>query len=37
MVHHGSHVGGYINTGWDLVSNLAGAGAATFAIQRATR
>jgi hypothetical protein len=34
MVHHGSHVGGYVNTGWDLVANLAGAGAATIAISR---
>jgi hypothetical protein len=34
MLHHGSHVGGYVNTGWDLVSNLAGAGAATVVIAR---
>jgi hypothetical protein len=37
MVHHGNHIGGYVNTGWDLVSNLAGAGAATLAIRRTTR
>ena len=28
MAHHGAHVGGYENTGWDLVSNLVGAVAA---------
>lgn len=27
-LHHGSHVGGYTNTGWDLVSNVVGAVAA---------
>ena len=25
LAHHGAHVGGYVNTGWDLVSNVAGA------------
>ncbi len=25
ITHHGSHVGGYVNTGWDLVSNTVGA------------
>jgi hypothetical protein len=25
MLHHGAHVGGYENTGWDLVSNITGA------------
>ena len=25
MAHHGAHVGGYDNTGWDLVSNTIGA------------
>jgi hypothetical protein len=28
VVHAGAHVGGYTNTGWDLVSNLVGAVAA---------
>lgn len=28
MAHHGAHVGGYNNTGWDLVSNTIGALAA---------
>jgi len=28
VVHAGAHVGGYSNTGWDLVSNLVGAVAA---------
>jgi hypothetical protein len=37
MLHHGSHVGGYVNTGWDLVSNLGGATAATLAISRQHR
>ena len=25
LAHHGSHVGGYTNTGWDLVANAVGA------------
>jgi hypothetical protein len=25
LAHHGAHVGGYTNTGWDLVSNTVGA------------
>jgi hypothetical protein len=25
LAHNGSHVGGYVNTGWDLVANTAGA------------
>lgn len=25
LAHHGAPVGGYVNTGWDLVSNVAGA------------
>lgn len=36
-VHHGSHVGGYANTGWDLVSNVAGALAAGVVVVRASR
>lgn len=28
VVHHGSHVGGYANTGWDLVCNAVGGAAA---------
>jgi hypothetical protein len=28
LAHSGSHVGGYENTGWDLLSNLVGATAA---------
>ena len=25
LLHHGAHVGGYVNTGWDLISNTLGA------------
>ena len=32
LAHHGAHVGGYWNTGWDLVCNLIGAGAAGLVI-----
>lgn len=32
LAHHGSHVGGYRNTGWDLLSNTVGAIGATLAI-----
>ena len=32
--HAGAHVGGYENTGWDLVSNVAGALMAAVAIRR---
>lgn len=33
--HGGAHVGGYTNTGWDLVSNAVGAGAAgVFLVRR---
>lgn len=32
--HGGTHVGGYANTGWDLVSNVAGAVAAGFVLAR---
>jgi len=35
IVHQGSHVGGYTNTGWDLVSNVVGAVAAAVLIHRA--
>ncbi len=34
LVDSGSGVGGYQNTGWDLVSNLLGASAAAFVIAR---
>jgi Predicted membrane protein (DUF2238) len=34
LAHHGAHVGGYWNTGWDLVCNFIGAGAAGLAIGR---
>ena len=34
MVHDSTHVGGYQNTGWDLVSNLVGASAAAAIIRR---
>ena len=32
LAHHGAHVGGYWNTGWDLVCNFIGAGAAGLII-----
>jgi hypothetical protein len=32
LAHHGAHVGGYWNTGWDLVCNFIGAGAAGLVI-----
>jgi Predicted membrane protein (DUF2238) len=34
MVHDSTHVGGYQNTGWDLVSNLVGASAAAAIVRR---
>ncbi len=34
VAHQGAHVGGYTNTGWDLVSNVVGALAAGLAITR---
>ncbi|MEO7556317.1 MAG: hypothetical protein ABIV94_06895 [Acidimicrobiales bacterium] len=34
QVHHGTHVGGYDNTGWDLVCNLIGATIATARISK---
>jgi len=34
MVQHGTHIGGYTNTGWDLVSNVAGATGAGVVIRR---
>jgi hypothetical protein len=37
MLHDGSHVGGYQNTGWDLVSNVAGSLAAGAVIAANTR
>ena len=37
LVQHGNHVGGYENTGWDLVCNVAGATAAGLWIDRSTR
>jgi hypothetical protein len=35
LAHHGDHVGGYSNTGWDLVSNVVGATAAGAWMRRA--
>jgi hypothetical protein len=32
LAHHGSHVGGYMNTGWDLVSNTTGATVASIVL-----
>ncbi len=37
VAQQGGHVGGYTNTGWDLVSNVVGAGAAGLVIARARR
>jgi hypothetical protein len=37
ITHSGSHVGGYDNTGWDLVSNTAGALIAAAIILRSQR
>jgi Predicted membrane protein (DUF2238) len=37
LAHHGAHVGGYFNTGWDLICNLIGAGAGGLAIARSAR
>ena len=34
LAHHGAHAGGYWNTGWDLVCNLVGAGAAGLVIAK---
>jgi uncharacterized membrane protein YjdF len=34
LAHHAAHVGGYWNTGWDLVCNFIGAGAAGLVIAR---
>lgn len=34
--HGGAHVGGYTNTGWDLVSNVVGAGVAGVLVRRRT-
>ncbi len=34
VAHQGAHVGGYTNTGWDLVSNVVGALAAGLVIAR---
>jgi hypothetical protein len=34
LAHHGAHAGGYWNTGWDLVCNFLGAGAAGLVIAR---
>lgn len=34
LAHHGAHAGGYWNTGWDLVCNFIGAGAAGLLIAR---
>jgi hypothetical protein len=32
LAHHGSHVGGYRNTGWDLLSNSVGTAVASLLI-----
>ncbi|MCA1841888.1 MAG: hypothetical protein LC792_01605 [Actinobacteria bacterium] len=32
LAHHGSHVGGYRNTGWDLLSNTVGTAAAMLTV-----
>jgi hypothetical protein len=37
LLNDASHVGGYTNTGWDLVSNVVGAGAAGAVIARSGR
>jgi len=34
LAHHGAHAGGYWNTGWDLVCNFIGAGAAGLVLAR---
>jgi hypothetical protein len=34
IAHAGTGAGGYMNTGWDLVSNLVGASAAAFVVAR---
>jgi hypothetical protein len=34
LAHHGAHAGGYWNTGWDLVCNAIGAGAAGLVIRK---
>jgi len=34
LAHHGAHVGGYYNTGWDLICNLIGAVAGGLLIGR---
>jgi hypothetical protein len=34
LAHHGAHAGGYWNTGWDLICNCVGAGAAGIVIAR---
>jgi hypothetical protein len=37
LAHNGSHVGGYLNTGWDLVANTVGAVAGATLITTRTR
>jgi putative membrane protein len=34
IAHHGAHVGGYSNTGWDLICNFIGAGFAGLILAR---
>ncbi len=34
IAHHGAHVGGYLNTGWDLICNFIGASAAGLILAR---
>jgi hypothetical protein len=37
LAHNGTHVGGYLNTGWDLVADTVGVIAATVALRRGRR
>jgi len=37
LAHHGRHVGGYRNTGWDLMSNTVGAVTASILLGAASR
>ncbi|HET7018457.1 MAG TPA: DUF2238 domain-containing protein [Streptosporangiaceae bacterium] len=34
IAHHGAHVGGYLNTGWDLICNFIGASTAGIILAR---
>ena len=37
LVHGGGHVGGYMNTGWDFVSNVVGVSGACLLLRRCAR